>query len=103
MRFDETGNIPNLWKIMFFVLLVTFWNTGNLFAAKVKIPKNKAGALYHSHTTGDYTLSEQGTANSGADSASLIGFGFFYERLFLDRFSAGFKYGYGRVQHKKVA
>ncbi len=69
--------------------------TGNSFAAKPKIPKTKIGATHHTHNTGDYTLSEQGTSSTGTASGSLVGFALFAERLFFDRFSAGFKYGYG--------
>jgi len=76
-------------------MLLVFCNTSELFAAKTKVPKNKIGALYHSHSTGNYTLSQQGSSNTDSASASLIGFGFFYERIFLDRFSSAFKYGYG--------
>ena len=87
--------VANLKKLTVCLVIFAFWGTADLFAAKPKIPKNKAGALYHSHATGSYTLSEQGSSNSNSASANLIGFGFFYERLFLDRFSTAFKYGYG--------
>ncbi len=74
---------------------VTFWSCTNLFAAAPKIPKNKAGALYHTHATGNFKLEEQSSGSQDVASNRLIGFGIFYERLILDRFSAGFKYGYG--------
>jgi hypothetical protein len=74
---------------------LVMFGTGILFAATPKVPKTKFGATHHTHTTGDYTLTEQGTGNTGSASGSLVGFALFAERLFLDRFSAGFKYGYG--------
>lgn len=78
------------------VLLITFAGTGNIYAAKIKVPKTKVGALYHSHATGNYTIWEQ-TTSSNQDRASdnLVGFGLFAERIFLDRFGAGIKLGYG--------
>jgi hypothetical protein len=64
-------------------------------AAKPKIPKSKIGATHHTHSTGDFELDETASSASGSASAPMVGFALFYERLFLDRFSAGFKYGYG--------
>ena len=64
-------------------------------AQKLKIPTTKIGATYHTHNTGNYTLTDQTTGESGDASGSLIGIAWFVEHLFMDRFSAGFKYGYG--------
>lgn len=78
------------------VLLIIFTGTGNVFAAKIKVPKTKVGALYHSHATGNYLLWESAnSSNQDKDSDNLVGFGLFAERIFLDRFGAGIKLGYG--------
>ncbi|MBU3914582.1 hypothetical protein KKA14_03525 [bacterium] len=78
-------------KVVLFCGVCLFWlNTA--YAAEAKIPKNKAGAIYYSQSGSEYTLVNKLTAGSGSDSDSLIGTVFFYERMFLDRFSMGFKY-----------
>lgn len=77
--------------------------TENAYAAKPKIPKNKAGATHHTHSAGtNQGFTEQGTSNTGTITDNMVGFAVFYERLFLDRFSAGFKYGYGLERNSQI-
>lgn len=83
------------WLLLVVTISWLVLGTRPLFAAAPKVPKTKIGATHHTHATGDYTLTEQSTGSNGSASGNLIGFAFFAERLFLDRFGAGFKYGYG--------
>lgn len=84
------------------MLCLTWVSLNSAYAAKLEVPKNKAGATHHTYSTGEFTLSSQSTSDSGAASVNLIGFALFYERLFLDRFSAGFKYGFGLERSQEL-
>ena len=55
-----------------------------------KEPNTKFGAFHYTHTGAQYTLSSTTASSTATDD--LIGAGFFYDRVFLSRFSAGFKY-----------
>ncbi len=94
MKIKRAGNYSWLFLSVLLFCFIAFGNS-SVEAAAPKIPKSKIGATHHTHSTGDFKLEEQGSTNAGSASESLVGFAFFYERLFLDRFSAGFKYGYG--------
>jgi hypothetical protein len=94
MKGKKSGNQLRIGIITLGFFVAIFLNS-QVFAAKPKVPKTKIGATHHTHNTGDFTLSEQGTTNTGSASGNLVGFALFAERLFFDRFSAGLKYGYG--------
>lgn len=86
----------NLTVLGLSVLLIVLGGIGDIFAAKIKVPKTKVGALYHSHATGNYLIWEKtNSANQDKAADNLVGFGLFAERIFLDRFGAGVKLGYG--------
>ena len=85
-------------KLCLVMLVSCFLILGSISATaqtRVKVPKSKIGATHHTHSTGDFELDEKATTLEGSSSAPLVGFALFYERLFLDKFSAAFKYGYG--------
>jgi len=72
-------------------LILILGATGPAWAQKKKKePKNKFGAIHYTHTGAQYTLSSATSTSTASDD--LVGAGFFYERLFLSRFSAGFKW-----------
>ena len=55
-----------------------------------KEPNTKIGAFHYTHSGAQYPLSDSTSSSTASDD--LIGAGFFYERVFLSRFSAGLKY-----------
>jgi len=76
--------------ILLFLILILGASSPLWAQKKVKEPKNKFGAIHYTHTGAQYTLSS--ATGSATASDDLVGAGFFYERLFLSRFSAGLKY-----------
>ena len=60
---------------------------------KKKEPKNKLGVAYYTLSGAEYTL--QSTTDISTATGNMIGPAFFYERVFLSRFSAGLKYATG--------
>lgn len=64
----------------------------DLAAARKREPLNKAGAVYYTHSGSEYTLRSNATRTDQTVSDPFIGVVFFYDRIFLSRFSAGFKF-----------
>ena len=79
-------------KTILILICSLFLLTSNTLAARRKEPKNKAGAVYYTHSGSQYTLISNATGNSISSNAAFIGVAFFYERLILSRFSAGLKF-----------
>ncbi len=87
-----------LYKLCFVLLMSVFLGLVSISAkaqTRIKVPKSKIGATPHTHSTGNFELDAKASTDEGSVSGSLVGFALFYERLFLDKFSAAFKYGYG--------
>ncbi len=83
----------SLFNRIILIFLCLFWLDMNTATAiKIKEPKSKAGATYHSHAAGSYTLVNTTSSAEGSGSGNLVGTVFFYDRLFLDRFSAGLRF-----------
>ncbi len=85
----------NLMRLLLILLCVSFVCTSSAFAQwRKKVPKNKLGAIYATvvGTTYELTNRTPDNVNSGkseSGSSQIVGAVFFYERIFLGRFSAG--------------
>ena len=95
MKEKRAGRLHKLWLVLLMSCLLGLVSTSATAQRKIKVPKSKIGATHHTHSTGDFELDEKASTSDGSISSPLVGFALFYERLFLDKFSAGFKYGYG--------
>lgn len=76
----------------FLIVLITLLLATSPAWAQVrkKEPKNKFGAMHYTHSGGQYTL--QSATDTSTVDEPLIGAGFYYERVFQSRFSAGLKF-----------
>ena len=90
---EKRKDMKTLIKIGLLLLVFSLWSVQPLVAQqKAKELKNKVGATYYNHSGGTYTLKEKATVNQDSASASMVGTTFFYERIFLSRFSMGVAY-----------
>ncbi|MDX2469963.1 MAG: hypothetical protein QNL04_05230 [SAR324 cluster bacterium] len=80
-------------KLGLLLLAFSLWGFAPLAAQeKIKEKKNKMGATYYNHSGGTYTLKEKSSGYNDSASDSMVGTTFFYERIFLSRFSIGVAY-----------
>ncbi|MDT8445957.1 MAG: hypothetical protein RRB13_03540 [bacterium] len=77
-------------RIILLLIALTLASSPVWAQQRKKEPKNKFGAIHYTHSGGSYTL--QSSTDSSSVTEPLIGAGFFYERVFQSRFSAGLKY-----------
>ncbi|MCG8339425.1 MAG: hypothetical protein MJE63_33370, partial [Proteobacteria bacterium] len=89
MKEKRAGRLHKLWLVLLMSCLLGLVSTSATAQRKIKVPKSKIGATHHTHTTGDFELDEKASTSDGSISSPLVGFALFYERLFLDKFSAG--------------
>ena len=79
-------------KILTIIICSLLILTTDVFAARKREPKNKAGAVYYTHSGSELTLRSNSTGAEDSSSDPFIGAVFFYDRIFLSRFSAGIKF-----------
>ncbi|OGG96440.1 MAG: hypothetical protein A2508_00770 [Candidatus Lambdaproteobacteria bacterium RIFOXYD12_FULL_49_8] len=80
-------------KILFFGLLLLLMASPAMAQRKQKEPGNKLGVAYFALSGTEYTLQSSTSITTGSEP--MVGPAFFYERVFLSRFSAGVKYASG--------